>query len=128
MKATKKAEIIKKLIPLLTDNLEYIFPIKVHVFFKNAFSNNQYIVSQFSNTNDAQKVMCEKNQPYRQPAHVFVLHAVIFLKGRNSLAITYRNYFISSLDNKDEKKILIPMLCLVAIAVHASQPCSSTWL
>ena len=65
-----------------------------------------------------------KNQPYGQAAIVSVLRSVIFAKGKSSLAITFTQYFRSSLDDNDEKEIPVPMMCLVAIAVRLSHTVS----
>jgi hypothetical protein len=121
--AVDKAEIIKKLVPKLTDNLEYIFPLEVSVLFEIRHLQFLIIIKtcmQFSDPDNPTSFACVKNQPYGQAAIVSVLCSVIFAKGKNSPAVTFTQYFGSSLDDNDEKEIPVPMMCLMAIAVRLS--------
>src|ERR1700733_1799346 len=82
------------------------------------------ICIQFSDLDDPTTFTHVKNQPYGQAAIVSVLRSVIFAKGKNSPAVTFTQYFTSSLDDNDEKEIPVPMMCLVAIAVRFSHTVS----
>ena len=82
------------------------------------------ICIQFSDPDDPTTFMCVKNQPYSQATIISVLCLIIFAKGKNSPAVTFTQYFMSSLDDNDEKEIPVPMMCLVAIAVHFSHTVS----
>ena len=79
---------------------------------------------QFNDPGDPTSFTHIKNQPYGQAAIVSVLRSVIFAKGKSSLAITFTQYFRSSLDDNNEKEILVLLMCLIAIAVHLSHTVS----